>query len=135
MKHRTQKCEAGFDRVQSLHQTTLRLKCNILLLRKLLEHNTALYWPTARQIFPGHLLACIAGWLLICGQSAHGMSGHHRTQEFQSISSSRRRAKGVGSEKFSCLAGICCLPKSQRPRRTKTKHFARTSAFPNLGEA
>ena len=46
-----------FRQVQSMHQSTLKLKCNVLLMRKLLEHNTALYFPTARQMLPAQVLA------------------------------------------------------------------------------
>ena len=46
-----------FRQIQSLHQSTLHLKCKILLMRKLLEHNTALYSPTARQMPPAQILA------------------------------------------------------------------------------
>ena len=46
-----------FRQIQSMHQSSLRLKCSAFRLRKLLEHNTALYRPTARQMTPGHVLA------------------------------------------------------------------------------
>ena len=46
-----------FRQTQCLHQSTLRLKLSILVLGKLLSHNTALYSPTARQMSSGQVLA------------------------------------------------------------------------------
>ena len=46
-----------FRQIQSMHQSSLLLKCSVFRLRKLLEHNTALHRPTARQMTPGHVLA------------------------------------------------------------------------------
>ncbi|CAE7260379.1 unnamed protein product [Symbiodinium sp. CCMP2592] len=43
--------------IQSMHQSSLLLKCSVFRLRKLLEDNTALHRPTARQMTPGHVLA------------------------------------------------------------------------------
>eukprot|EP00439_Symbiodinium_sp_Y106_P034458 s6999_g4.t1 len=48
---------AWFRQIQSMHQSSLHLKCCVFRLRKLLEHNTAMYRPTTRQLAPGHVLA------------------------------------------------------------------------------
>ena len=48
---------AWFRQIQSMHQSSLHLKCCVFRLRKLLEHNTAMYRPTTSQLAPGHVLA------------------------------------------------------------------------------
>ena len=48
---------AWFRQIQSMHQSSLHLKCCVFRLRKLLEHNTAMCRPTTRQLAPGHVLA------------------------------------------------------------------------------
>lgn len=46
-----------FRQTQSLHQSTLSLKLRILVLAKLIAHNTSLYSPTARQMSSSQVLA------------------------------------------------------------------------------
>ena len=46
-----------FRQTQCLRQSTLILKLSIVVLGKLLSHNTALYSPTARQMSSGQVLA------------------------------------------------------------------------------
>ena len=49
-----QKCAAGFGKSKA--RTTLKLKCKVFQMRKLLQHNTAFYCPVARQMVPSQVL-------------------------------------------------------------------------------
>ena len=49
-----QKCAAGFGKSKA--RATLKLKCKVFQMRKLLEHNTAFYCPVARQMVPSQVL-------------------------------------------------------------------------------
>ena len=53
-----------FRQRQSIHQSTLKLKLDILTLSKLLSHNAALYSPTARQMMSSQVLARRIGNIL-----------------------------------------------------------------------
>ncbi len=69
-----------FRQTVKIHQSTLRLKCKTLCLKKQLTHNAALYRPTTRQAASSQVLARIlaeslwtpATWREWCGELLGG---------------------------------------------------------------
>ena len=63
-----------FKQIQRQHKSTLKLKLSILLVAKLLQRNTALYFPTSRQMTLGQVLSRRLGQFFAAHRSGvHGL--------------------------------------------------------------